>query len=104
MMTMVNKVLQFHSMSTLVLLGAIMVVVFAYDTLLGYARRLIISVVGARLDTKLNLHLFNRLLRLPLEYFERHPTSETMHRISQIYKVRGFLTGCPPWSIATRSW
>ena len=90
-------------MSTLVLLGAIMVV-FAYDTLLGYARRLIISVVGARLDTKLNLHLFNRLLRLPLEYFERHPTSETMHRISQIYKVRGFLTGCPPWSIATRSW
>ena len=93
MMTMVNKVLQFHSMSTLVLLGAIMIVVFAYDTLLGYARRLIISVVGARLDTKLNLHLFNRLLRLPLEYFERHPTGETMHRISQIYKVREFLTG-----------
>jgi ABC-type protease/lipase transport system fused ATPase/permease subunit len=52
---MANKVLQFHSMSTLVLLGAIMVVVFAYDTLLGYARRLIISVVGARLDTKLKV-------------------------------------------------
>ena len=92
-MTMVNKVLQFHSISTLVLLTAIMAVVFAYDTLLSYARRLIISVVGARLDTKLNLHLFNRLLRLPLEYFERHPAGETMHRISQIYKVREFLTG-----------
>ena len=92
-MTMVNKVLQFHSISTLVLLAAIMAVVFAYDTLLGYARRLIISVVGARLDTKLNLHLFNRLLRLPLEYFERHPAGETMHRIGQIYKVREFLTG-----------
>jgi subfamily B ATP-binding cassette protein HlyB/CyaB len=92
-MTMVNKVLQFHSISTLVLLAAIMAVVFAYDTLLGYARRLIISVVGARLDTKLNLHLFNRLLRLPLEYFERHPAGETMHRVSQIYKVREFLTG-----------
>ena len=92
-MTMVNKVLQFHSISTLVLLTAIMAVVFAYDTLLGYARRLIISVVGARLDTKLNLHLFNRLLRLPLEYFERHPSGETMHRVSQIYKVREFLTG-----------
>ena len=92
-MTMVNKVLQFHSISTLVLLGAIMVVVFAYETLLGYARRLIISVVGARLDTKLNLHLFNRLLRLPLDYFERHPAGETMYRIAQIYKVREFLTG-----------
>src|SRR5437899_10632018 len=71
-MTVVNKVLQFHSISTLVLLSAIMVVVFAYDTLLGYARRLIIAVVGARLDTKLNLHIFNRLRRLPLDYCDRN--------------------------------
>jgi subfamily B ATP-binding cassette protein HlyB/CyaB len=92
-MTMVNKVLQFHSVSTLVLLAAIMIVVFFYETLLGYARRLIISVVGARLDTKLNLHLFNRLLNLPLDYFERHPAGETMYRVGQIYKVREFLTG-----------
>ena len=90
---MVNKVLQFHSVSTLVLLCAMMAVVFAYETLLGYARRLIISVIGARLDAKLNLHVFNRLLRLPLDYFERHPAGETMYRIAQIYRVREFLTG-----------
>jgi len=92
-MATVNKVLQFHSMSTLVLLSTIMMVIFAYETLLGYARRLIISVVGARLDTKLSLHLFNRLLRLPLDYFEHHPAGETMYRISQIYRVREFMTG-----------
>ena len=68
-MATVNRVLQFHSVSTLVLLSVVMAVVFAYETLLGYARRLIISVIGARLDTKLGLHLFNRLLRLPLDYF-----------------------------------
>src|SRR5258708_15752471 len=92
-MTMVNKVLQFHSVSTLVLLATMMVVVVAYETLLGHARRLIISVIGARLDAKLNLHLFNRLLRLPLDYFERHPAGETMYLIAQIYRVREFLTG-----------
>ena len=54
---------------------------------------LIISVVGARLDTKLNLHIFNRLLRLPLDYFERHPAGETMYRVGQIYRIREFLTG-----------
>ena len=70
-----------------------MVVVFAYETLLGYARRLIIAVVGARLDAKLNLHVFNRLLRLPLDYFERHPAGETMYQIAQVYRVREFLTG-----------
>ncbi|HEY1941451.1 MAG TPA: peptidase domain-containing ABC transporter [Roseiarcus sp.] len=92
-MTMVNKVLQFHSVSTLVLLSAMMVIVVAYEALLGYGRRLIISVVGARLDAKLNLHLFNRLLRLPLDYFERHPAGETMYKIAQVHRVREFLTG-----------
>ncbi|TIO90319.1 MAG: peptidase domain-containing ABC transporter, partial [Mesorhizobium sp.] len=34
-MTVVNKVLQFNSVSTLLLLSAIVAVVFAYETLLG---------------------------------------------------------------------
>lgn len=92
-MATVNRVLQFHSMSTLVLLSVVMAIVFAYETLLGYARRLIISVIGARLDTRLGLHLFNRLLRLPLDFFERNPAGETMYRIGQIYRIREFLTG-----------
>jgi ATP-binding cassette subfamily B protein len=85
--------MQFHSVSTLILLSSIMVVVWVYETFLGYARRAIIAVVGARLDTKLNLHLFSRLLRLPLDYFERHPAGETMYQMAQVYRVREFLTG-----------
>ncbi|MDI9849797.1 peptidase domain-containing ABC transporter [Rhodoblastus sp. 17X3] len=92
-MTMVNRVLQFKSYSTLALLSVIMVVIVAYEALLGFARRQIVAVVGVRLDAKLNLHLFNRLLRLPLDYFERHPAGETMYLIAQIYRVREFLTG-----------
>jgi ATP-binding cassette subfamily B protein len=92
-MTTVNKVLQFHSVSTLVLISAVLAVVLIYETILGHARRSVIAVVGARLDARLNLHLFNRLLRLPLDFFERHPAGETMYKIAQIYRVREFLTG-----------
>jgi len=92
-MTVVNKVLQFNSISTLVLLSTVIAVVFAYETLLGHARRMIINIVGARLDTKLNLHVFSRLLRLPLDYFERHPAGETMYHLAQVYRIREFLTG-----------
>jgi ATP-binding cassette subfamily B protein len=92
-MASVNKVLQFRATSTLLLISVILAIVFAYDTLLGYARRLIVCVVGARLDAKLSLHFFNRLVRLPLDYFERHPAGETMYRVSSIYKIREFLTG-----------
>ena len=92
-MTVVDKVLTHHSYSTLVLLATILAIATIYEALLGYARRLIVMVVGTRLDAKLNLHVFNRLLRLPLDYFERHPAGETMHKIAQVYKVREFLTG-----------
>lgn len=92
-MTVVDKVLTHHSYSTLMLLGTILAIATIYEAVLGYARRLIVMVVGARLDAKLNLHVFNRLLRLPLDYFERHPAGETMHKIAQVYKVREFLTG-----------
>jgi subfamily B ATP-binding cassette protein HlyB/CyaB len=92
-MTVVDKVLTHHSYSTLALLGAILAIAATYEVFLGYARRLIVLIIGTRLDTKLNLHVFNRLLRLPLDYFERHPAGETMHKIAEVNKVREFLTG-----------
>jgi ATP-binding cassette, subfamily B, bacterial HlyB/CyaB len=92
-MTVVDKVLTHNSYSTLVLLSTILAVGVIYETFLGYGRRLIILVVGTRIDAKINLHVFNRLLRLPLDYFERHPAGETMYNISQIHRVRDFLTG-----------
>ena len=92
-MAVVNRVLQFHSISTLVLLSSVMAVIVLYETLLGYARRQAMAIISARLDAKLNLHVFNRLLRLPLDYFERNPAGETMYRLGQIHRVRAFLTG-----------
>jgi subfamily B ATP-binding cassette protein HlyB/CyaB len=92
-MTVVDRVLTHHSISTLVLLAAILGIAVVYETLLGHARQLIVLTVGTKMDTKLNLHLFNRLLRLPLDYFERHPAGETMHKIGHVYKIREFLTG-----------
>lgn len=92
-MTVVDKVLTHNSVSTLALVATIMVIAVAYETILGFVRRLIVAIVGTRIDAKLNLHVFNRLIRLPLDYFERHPAGETMYNISQVQRVREFLTG-----------
>jgi ATP-binding cassette subfamily B protein len=92
-MTVTDKVLTHSSYSTLALIAVIVGIAITYETLLGYARRLIVLVVGTRIDARLNLHVFNRLLRLPLDYFERHPAGETMYKISQIHRIREFLTG-----------
>ena len=92
-MQVADRVMTHRSYSTLFLMSLILGTMVLYETLLGYARRLIILVVGVRTDAKLNLHVFNRLIRLPLDYFERHPAGETMYRVSQINQVRQFITG-----------
>lgn len=92
-MTVVDKVLEHQSYATLTLLSVLITIFVVYETLLSGARRLIVLAVGVRIDTRLNLHVFNRLVRLSLDYFERHPAGETMYRISQLHRVREFLTG-----------
>ncbi len=92
-MTVIDKVLTHHSYSTLMLVSIILAIMILYETLLGHARRLIILVIGVRIDAKINLHVFNRLIRLPLDYFERHPAGETMYKITSVHTVRQFITG-----------
>ncbi|MGI4800658.1 MAG: peptidase domain-containing ABC transporter, partial [Janthinobacterium lividum] len=92
-MTVVDRVVVHHSVSTLVLLSVILGIVTVYETLLGYARRELVQVVSTRVDARLNLHVFNRLLALPLDYFEKNPAGQINYRIAQVWKVREFLTG-----------
>jgi subfamily B ATP-binding cassette protein HlyB/CyaB len=92
-MQVADRVLTHHSYSTLFMISLILATMVFYETLLGFARRLIILVVGVRVDAKLNLQVFNRLIRLPLDYFERHPAGETMYRVAQVNQVRQFITG-----------
>ncbi len=92
-MTVVDRVVVHQSISTLVLLSVILFIITIYETLLGFARRELVQVVSTRVDARLNLHVFNRLLGLPLDYFEKNPAGQINYRIAQVWKVREFLTG-----------
>ena len=92
-MTVVDRVVTHHSVSTLVLLSVILGITAAYECGLGYARRELVQVVSTRVDAKLNIHIFDRLLGLPLDYFEKNPAGQTNYRLSQVWKIREFLTG-----------
>jgi ATP-binding cassette, subfamily B, bacterial HlyB/CyaB len=37
--------------------------------------------------------IFNRMIRLPIDFFERNPAGDTLHRLHAIYQVREFITG-----------
>ncbi len=92
-MVAIDRVLTHHSLSTLALISLILVLIAGYETLLGYVRRELVEVLSTRVDTRLSLHVFARLLALPIDFFERTSTGGTTHRVSQIFKIRDFLTG-----------
>ncbi len=92
-MIVLDRVLVNHSYSTLdVLVGAILIMLL-FETILGYLRRVLTQVATTRIDGRLNLYVVEKLLKLPMDYFERNPTGRTLGKIGNIWMVRNFLTG-----------
>ncbi len=92
-MVVLDKVVTYQSLNTLVLVSLLLVGATLFETFLGYIRRQLIQIVATRLDAKLNLHVFKKLLNLPIDYFERTQTGAIMYQLAQMTKIRDFLTG-----------
>ncbi len=92
-MVVVDKVVTYQSLNTLAMISLLLVGAASYETFLGYIRRQLIQIVATRLDAKLNLHVFKKLLNLPIDFFERTQTGAIMYQLAQVSKIRDFLTG-----------
>ena len=92
-MIVLDRVLISHSYSTLnVIVGAILIIL-VFETIMGYLRRVLTQVATTRIDGRLNLYIVEKLLKLPMDYFERNPTGKTLGKLGQIWIIRHFLTG-----------
>ncbi len=92
-MTTLNTVVQYRSMNTLILVVTVCCVALAFEMLLTWGRKLMTIIMAAKLDARLNLLVFDRLLSLPIEFFERNQAGELAYKVAQIQQVREFLTG-----------
>jgi HlyB family type I secretion system ABC transporter len=92
-MRTISTVIQYHSTNTLLLVALIMAVCVIFEMMLSWGRKLLEVVMAAKLDARLNLMIFDRLLSLPIEFFERQQAGELSYKIAQVYQVRDFLTG-----------
>ena len=90
---LIDRVMYYGSMSTFVMICIAFIVLLAFDTMFGHLRRYMVLFLTTRVDVKIWSHMFNRLLNLPIDYFERTPTGEIVHDMYEIHKVRLFLTG-----------
>lgn len=88
-----DKVLVHHSISTLYMLVAGLVIVTLFDVTMQWLRTYLLTHTTSRIDVELGQRLFAHLLRLPIDYFETRSTGQTVARMMELEKIRDFLTG-----------
>src|ERR1700689_4323271 len=92
-MIVLDRVLTNRSFSTLNVLIGVILIMLLFEMILGYLRRYLTQVATTRIDGRLNLYIVEKLLKLPMDYFERNPTGRTLGKPGQIGQIRYFLTG-----------
>src|SRR5215471_18335879 len=88
-----DKVLYFKAYNTFFVLCLAMVVLVSFETVFAYLRQFLIVHLTTRVDVKLATYMFDKLLNLPIDYFERTQTGLVTHKASQIWRIRSFLMG-----------
>ena len=89
----IDKVLSQGNLSSLNVLGTAMIVMALFQGLLQALRTYIFVDTTDRMDLTLGSSVIDRLLALPLSYFERRPVGELSQRLGELNTIRSFLTG-----------
>jgi ATP-binding cassette subfamily B protein len=88
-----DKVIYYSAMNTFVVLMATMGVIIMFEALFSFFRQFLLNVIVARVDARLNEYIYDRLLQLPIDFFERTQVGEIAHDMHEVYRIREFLTG-----------
>ena len=89
----IDKVISQRSLDTLQILGLAMVIVTILGSILSSLRTFLFTETTNRIDTRLGAEIIDHLLCLPLDYFDKRPVGELGNRVSELEKIRNFLTG-----------
>jgi ATP-binding cassette subfamily B protein len=88
-----DKVLVHQAYTTLYVLAAGVSAAILFDAVFNYLRRLLIVYVSARIDVRTSTRAFERLLSLPITFFERISAGVITKHMQQVERIREFLTG-----------
>jgi len=89
----IDKVLGQRSIDTLNILGAFMIGVALFESLLNGLRTYLFVDTTNRIDLSLGSEVIDHLFRLPLTYFDNRRVGDVAGRINELANIRQFITG-----------
>jgi ATP-binding cassette subfamily B protein len=88
-----DKVLLHEAYTTLAVLTAGIAAALLFEAAFGFLRRYLLLYAASRVDIRVATQTFEKLLSLPIDFFERAPAGVLVKHMQQAEKVREFLTG-----------
>jgi len=88
-----SRVMYYAAMNTFTVVCVGFAVIIAFEAAFGFFRLFLLNIIVARVDARINEYLYERLLRLPIDFFERTTVGEISHDMQEAYKIRDFMTG-----------
>lgn len=89
----VDKVLVHQSYTTLTVLGIGVVVMLVFNGVLEFLQNYLLIFATNRIDIRLAMKTFNKLLNLPVNFYERISSGVLIKHMQQTEKIRNFLSG-----------
>ncbi|WP_294536430.1 peptidase domain-containing ABC transporter [uncultured Rhodoblastus sp.] len=88
-----DKVIYYRSMSTFAVVCIAMGLVIVLETVFTFLRGYLLQIITARVDVRLSEYMFEKVLHLPIDFFERRQVGLINRDMNEIYRIRAFLTG-----------
>ena len=89
----IDTVISQGNLNALNVLGILLIIMSFSQGLLGTLRTYLFSDITNRIDISLGSKIIKHLYRLPLSYFSKRRVGEVSSRISELEKIRNFMTG-----------
>ena len=89
----IDKVIGQNGISTLPVLAVLLFSFSIFENVLTAVRTNLFIETSNRIDITLGEQVIDHLFRLPLNYFDKRPVGELSSRLSELEKIRSFLTG-----------
>src|SRR5438067_509896 len=89
---LVDRVMYYGSLDTFTMICIAFGVILLFETAFGHLRRYLVLFITTRTDVKLWSYTFDKVLNLPIDYFEQRSTGEFIQNFHEMGKIRGFLT------------
>ena len=88
-----DKVIYFKAYNTFFVLCLAMAVLVIFEAIFAYVRQFLVVHLTTRVDVKLATYMFDKLLSLRIDFFERTQTGKITHDLQEMWKLRTFLMG-----------